>query len=43
VLLVELAVQRGKGGEPEELALTDHALQFCGLAWAALVVIGIYA
>ena len=43
VLLVELAVQRGKGGEPEELALTDHALQLCGLAWAALVVIGIYA
>jgi decaprenyl-phosphate phosphoribosyltransferase len=42
VLLVELAVQHGRGGEPEELVLTDHALQLCGLAWAALVVIGIY-
>lgn len=43
VLLVELAVQKGRGGEPEELALTDRALQLCGLAWAALIVIGIYA
>lgn len=43
VLLVELAVQRGRGGEPEELALSDRALQLCGLAWATLAVIGIYA
>ena len=43
VLLVELAVQRGRGGEPEELALKDHVLQACGVAWAALVIIGIYA
>ncbi|MCL6091611.1 MAG: decaprenyl-phosphate phosphoribosyltransferase [Actinobacteria bacterium] len=43
LLLVELAVARGRSGEPEELALKDHVLQACGLAWVALVVIGIYA
>lgn len=42
VLFVELAVQRGLGGEPEDLALRDRALQVCGLAWVALVAVGVY-
>lgn len=43
VLFVELAVQRGRGGEPEDLAIRDRALQCCALAWMTLVVIGVYA
>jgi decaprenyl-phosphate phosphoribosyltransferase len=43
VLLVELAIESGRGAEPEELALTDRGLQVLGLAWLALVVCGIFA
>jgi decaprenyl-phosphate phosphoribosyltransferase len=43
VLLVELAIEQGRGGEPEELALNDRGLQVLGLAWIALLVCGIYA
>lgn len=43
VLAVELAVERGRGGEPEELALRDHGLQVFGLAWVILLLIGIYS
>ncbi len=43
LLFVELAVEQGRGGEPEELALTDRGLQALGLAWLALLVCGIYA
>jgi decaprenyl-phosphate phosphoribosyltransferase len=43
ILAVELAISRGRGGEPEELALSDHLLQFFGVAWIVLLVCGIYA
>jgi len=42
VLGVELAVLKGRGGEPEELVMSDRLLQMAGLAWLALVLIGIY-
>jgi decaprenyl-phosphate phosphoribosyltransferase len=41
--LVERAISRGRGGEPEELVLTDHVLQGLGVAWLALLLCGIYA
>ncbi len=43
LLCVELALESGRGGEPEELALKDRTLQALGLAWAVLMVLGIYA
>ena len=43
VLLVELAIEQNRGGEPEELALGHRGLQLLGLAWLALLVCGIYA
>ena len=43
VLAVELAVERGRGGEPEELALRDRTLQVLGVAWIAFLLIGIYS
>jgi decaprenyl-phosphate phosphoribosyltransferase len=43
VLVVELAIEQGRGGEPEELALSDRGLQVLGLAWLALLMCGIYA
>jgi len=43
VLAVELAVERGRGGAPEELALKDRTLQVLGLAWIVLLLIGIYS
>ena len=43
VLTVELAVERGLGGEPEELALKDRALQVLAVAWIVALLIGIYS
>jgi decaprenyl-phosphate phosphoribosyltransferase len=43
VLVVELAIEQGRGGEPEELALSDRGLQVLGLAWLGLLMCGIYA
>jgi len=43
VLAVELAISRGRGGEPEELALTDRLLQLLAVAWLVLLLCGIYA
>jgi decaprenyl-phosphate phosphoribosyltransferase len=43
VLAVELAISRGRGGEPEELALTDRLLQLLAVVWLALLLCGIYA
>ena len=43
VLLVELAIEQGRGGEPEDLALKDRGLQVLGVAWLAMLVCGIYA
>ena len=43
LLAVELAIERGKGGEPEDLALHDRSLQVCGVAWLVLIGLGVYA
>ncbi len=43
VLAVELAVERGRGGAPEELALKDRTLQALGVAWIICLLIGIYS
>lgn len=43
VLALERAFERGRGGQPEELALSDHVLQFLGIAWVVLLLCGIYA
>ncbi|HLI44910.1 MAG TPA: decaprenyl-phosphate phosphoribosyltransferase [Acidimicrobiales bacterium] len=42
VLVVELAFEQGRGGEPEELALRHRPLQVLGLCWLALLLVGIY-
>ncbi|HVC26249.1 MAG TPA: decaprenyl-phosphate phosphoribosyltransferase [Acidimicrobiales bacterium] len=43
VLTVELAIEAGDGGAPEELALHNRALQALALACLAFVAFGIYA
>ena len=43
VLAIELAILHGRGGEPEQLALSDHLLQVFGLLWLAMILFGIYA
>jgi decaprenyl-phosphate phosphoribosyltransferase len=43
MLAVELAVERGDGDAPEELALKDHVLQALAFAWVGLLAIGIYS
>jgi decaprenyl-phosphate phosphoribosyltransferase len=43
VLAVELAVERGRGGAPEELALKDRTLQALGVVWVILLLVGIYS
>jgi len=36
-------LDRGEGGAPEDLAYGDRLLQIMGLAWLALILIGVYA
>ncbi len=43
VLTVELAIEAGEGGAPEELALRNRGLQLLALACVAFVAFGIYA
>ena len=43
ILVIELAIESGEGGAPEELALTNHGLQVAGVACVLLVAIGVYA
>jgi len=43
IVLVELAIEQGRGGEPEELALSDRGLQVLGMAWLALLMCGLFA
>ncbi len=43
ILFVELAIEQGRGGEPEELALKDRGLQVLALAWVSLLICGIFA
>ncbi len=42
VLLVERAIKSGRGGEPEEIALSDRALQGTSLAWVATLLLAVY-
>ncbi|HUZ22101.1 MAG TPA: decaprenyl-phosphate phosphoribosyltransferase [Acidimicrobiales bacterium] len=42
VLSVELSIESGHGGAPEELALRNRGLQVLGLACVVLVAVGIY-
>jgi decaprenyl-phosphate phosphoribosyltransferase len=42
VLMVELAIEGGKGGAPEELVLRHRPVQVLGLTCIAFVVAGIY-
>ena len=43
LLVTELALESGRGGAPEDLALKDRTLQVLGVAWIALIVLGVYA
>jgi len=43
ILHIFRLLDAGHGGEPERLALQDHTLQAYGLAWLALMAIGLYA
>jgi decaprenyl-phosphate phosphoribosyltransferase len=42
VLYVLRLLDAGAGGAPTELALEDRTLQLLGLAWAVLVILGVY-
>jgi decaprenyl-phosphate phosphoribosyltransferase len=42
ILSVELAIDSGEGGAPEELVLHSHVIQVLGAVCLALVAIGIY-
>ena len=42
VLSVEHAIESGRGGEPEELALHDRMLQALGLCWSLAFALGVY-
>ena len=42
LIVLELALRKGEGGEPEELALKNHLLQLLGICCVGLVVAGIY-
>lgn len=42
LVVLELALRRGEGGEPEELALKNHRLQLFGICCVGLVIAGIY-
>ncbi len=43
VLAVELAISKGRGGEPEQMAISDRLLQLFGVAWLVMLICGIYA
>ena len=42
VVVLEVAFRRGRGGEPEELALSDRVLQLFGMAWVVLLLCAVY-
>lgn len=42
ILHILQRLERGDGGAPEDLILSDRTLQIVGLAWATLFVIGIH-
>jgi decaprenyl-phosphate phosphoribosyltransferase len=42
ILSVELAIENGEGGAPEELVLRNHLIQVLGLCCVTLIGVGIY-
>ncbi len=42
ILLIELALETGKGGAPEDLAFEDRTLQILGIIWILLFALGVY-
>jgi decaprenyl-phosphate phosphoribosyltransferase len=42
ILRYALVVERGDGGQPEEVLLADRPLQLIGAAWLALYAMGVY-
>lgn len=42
ILRYALLVERGEGGSPEDLLLSDRSMQLIGLVWIAVLVVGIY-
>jgi decaprenyl-phosphate phosphoribosyltransferase len=42
ILRYALLVERGDGGQPEEILLADRPLQLIGAAWLALYAMGVY-
>ncbi|NNN22054.1 MAG: decaprenyl-phosphate phosphoribosyltransferase [Acidimicrobiales bacterium] len=42
ILLVELALETGRGGAPEDLAFEDRTLQILGIIWIILFALGVY-
>lgn len=43
ILRYWLLVDKGRGGEPEEIVLSDRELQLLGVAWAVFFALGVYA
>jgi decaprenyl-phosphate phosphoribosyltransferase len=39
---VERSIERGDGGEPEEMALKNHWLQLFGAIWLVFLLLGVY-
>ncbi|WBT08598.1 decaprenyl-phosphate phosphoribosyltransferase [Corynebacterium sp. SCR221107] len=42
ILRYAMDIDRGNGGAPDELALTDRALQILALAWVACIIMAVY-
>ena len=43
ILRYALLLDAGRGGAPEEIVLSDRALQVLGLVWVGLFAAGVYA
>jgi decaprenyl-phosphate phosphoribosyltransferase len=42
MLRYALLAERGEGGAPEDVVLSDRPLQVLGLVWAVTVAVGLY-
>ena len=42
MLRYAMAVDQGRGGEPEDLVIADRMLQILGLVWAVVFALGVY-
>ncbi|MGH9297273.1 MAG: decaprenyl-phosphate phosphoribosyltransferase [Acidimicrobiales bacterium] len=43
IVLIERAIDKGRGGAPEELAFHDRYIQLAGVALVALLAVGLYS